>query len=111
MLRGELYLVQRWNSLDPRKQRAFVVASAQPLIDSGFSSVICAPLYSNWHGLSTQVPVGIDEGLKHDSCIYCDELISIPKKLLTRYVGHLPAEKITDLNRALAAALDLEIKE
>src|ERR1039457_6600023 len=111
MLRGELYLVQRWDPLDPRKQRAIVVVSSQPLIDSDSSSVICAPVYTNRHGLSTQVPVGIDEGLKHDSCIYCDALVSFSKRLLTRYVGHLTAEKLKEVDRALAAALDLEINE
>ena len=29
---------------------------------------------SAFEGLSTQVPVGVDEGLKHDSSIHCDEL-------------------------------------
>lgn len=111
MLRGEIYLVQRPNSLDPRKQRAFVVVSGQPLIDSGFSSVICAPVYSNRSGLITQVPVGIEEGLKHDSCILCDELVSMPKRFLRHYLGSLSEEKIGELNRALAAALDLELKD
>ena len=36
-------------------------------------------VYSAHDGLSTQVLIGIDEGLKHDSSIHCDELISLPK--------------------------------
>ena len=55
----------------------------------------------------SQVPVGVDEGLKHDSAIHYDELVSLPKTALTDYIGMLPAEKIANLNRALAAALEI----
>lgn len=83
------------------------MVSRQVLIDSKFSTVICAPIYSAYHGLSTQVPVGVDHGLKHDSSIHCDELVSLSKSVLTDYLGSLPYEKISDLDHALRAALDL----
>ena len=92
---------------DPKKSRVFVVVSRQVLIDSRFSTVVCAPIYSVHDGLSTQVLVGIDEGLKHDSSIHCDELISIPKSALTNFVGKLSPQKIEALNRALRIALDI----
>jgi hypothetical protein len=57
------------------------------------------------NGLSTQVAVGIDEGLKQDSSIHCDELVSLPKSSLTDYIGSLPHQRITQLNRALRIAL------
>ncbi|MEI6388361.1 MAG: type II toxin-antitoxin system PemK/MazF family toxin [Spirochaetota bacterium] len=50
----------------------------------------------------------VSEGLKHDSSIHCDELVSIPKSMLTDYLGHLSDEKIDQLNHALRIALDLE---
>ena len=86
MKRGELYLVHHPSSSDPKKQRVFVIVSRQLLLDSSFSSAICAPVYSRRDGLHTQVNVGIDEGLKHDSSIHCDELVSLSKSLLTHYV-------------------------
>jgi mRNA interferase MazF len=48
--------------------------------------------------------VGVEEGLKHTSCIACDELVSLPKNMLTNYVGKLAAEKINELNKALCIA-------
>lgn len=45
--------------------------------------MICAPVYTAYDGLATQIPVGTDEGLKHDSSIHCDELVSLPKSVLT----------------------------
>jgi len=105
--RGELYRVKRPSSRDPKKFRVFVIVSRQILIDSQFSTVICAPIYTAYDGLSTQVAVGIDEGLKHDSSIYCDELISLPKSMLTNYIGELSFEKLNLLGKALKIALQL----
>ena len=107
MRRGELYRVTRPSSRDPKKFRVFVIVSRQILIDSKFSTVICAPVYTAYEGLSTQVPVGIDEGLKHDSGIYCDELISLRKSMLTNYIGRLPPHKLQLLENALKIALQL----
>jgi mRNA interferase MazF len=107
MRRGELYRVKRPSSRDPKKSRVFVIVSRQILIDSRFSTVICAPVYTTYTGLSTQVAVGIDEGLKHDSSIQCDELVSLPKYMLTDYVGNLPYEKLNHLERALKIALQI----
>lgn len=108
MKRGELYLVRKPGLRDPRKQRVFVVVSRQALIDSRFSSLICAPVYSQHDGLSTQVLVGPEEGLKKESSIHCDELVSLTKAALTHYVGSLRAEATRQLDRALVVALSLD---
>jgi mRNA interferase MazF len=107
MLRGELYLVRKPGSRDPKKQRVFALVSRQLVIDSKFSTVICAPVYSRHDGLSTQIKLGPEHGLKHESSIHCDELVSLPKTMLTRYVGRLDATTMQQLDRALATALDL----
>ena len=107
MRRGELYLVQHPSSRDPRRQRVFVIVSRQVLVESTFSSVVCAPVYTRRDGLHTQVDVGVDEGLKHDSSVHCDELMSLPKGSLTNFVGSLSPAKLALLDRALAFALGL----
>jgi mRNA interferase MazF len=108
MKRGELYRVYKASSQDPRRSRVFVVVSRQTSLDSRFSTAICAPIYSSCDGLSTQVLVGIDEGLKHDSSIHCDELISMPKSSLTHFIGTLPPPRMEALDRALAIAVGLD---
>ncbi len=108
MQRGEIYLVRKPGPPDPRRQRAFVIVSRQVLIDSKFSTLVCAPVYSRYDGLSTQVPVGIAEGLKHESSVHCDELVSLPKAALTRFVGSLDPATLHKLDRALLVALALE---
>jgi mRNA interferase MazF len=107
MRRGELYRVSQPPGTDPRKFRVFVIVSRQQSIDSRFSTVICAPIYSQHDGLASQVLVGIDEGLTHDSSIHCDELVSLPKPRLTSFVGMLSPRKINELNQALRVALDI----
>jgi mRNA interferase MazF len=105
--RGELYRVPHPSGRDPKRQRVFVIVSRQILIDSRFSTVVCAPVYSAYDGLATQVLIGHDEGLKHESSIHCDELVSLPKPALTNFVGTLSPQKIVALNRALCVALDV----
>lgn len=107
MKRGEIYQVAKPPGNDPKQYRYFVVVSRDALITSKFSTVICAPIYTMHDGLSTQVPVGIREGLKHDSSIHCDALMSLPKSILTHYVGYLSASKRHALKEALVAALSL----
>ncbi len=77
-------------------------------IESKFATVICAPVYTAYDGLSTQVAVGTAEGLKHDSSIHCDELVSISKSLLTDYVGRLGPTKLRELDDSLAIAVGLK---
>jgi mRNA interferase MazF len=106
--RGELYRVYKPGG-DPKSHRTFVVVSRQVLIDSKFSTVICAPVFSSGQGLSTQVPIGPEEGLKHASWIMCDNLVSLRKTDLTNYIGSLSRAKIGNLNNALQMALDLSL--
>ena len=109
MKRGEIYRVTKPPGNDPQQFRFFVVVSRSALIESRFSTVICAPIYTMHDELSTQVAVGVDEGLSHDSSIHCDALMSLPKSILTNYVSNLPASKLQALNKALLIALDLDL--
>jgi mRNA interferase MazF len=108
MLRGQLYRVAKPGG-DPKSSRVFVVVSRQALLDSRFTTAICAPVFTSGQGLSTQVAVGPEEGLKHASWIMCDNLVSLRKSDLTNFVGTLPTAKLAELNRALRMALDLRI--
>ncbi len=109
MRRGDLYRVARPGGADPKAFRVFAVVGRQAVIDSRFSTVVCVPVYSARHGLSSQVGVGVDEGLKHDSALHCDELVSLPKARLTAFVGRLSPAKIRALDQALVAALDIDV--
>jgi len=108
MKRGDLYRVYKGSKNDPKDYRVFLVVSRKLLIKSNFSTVICAPVYTNYRNIPTQIVIGVNEGLKHDSAVYCDDLTSIPKSMLTDYIGTLSDTKMEEVNSALRIALDVE---
>jgi mRNA interferase MazF len=55
--------------------------------------------------------VNIAEGLKHESAIQCDGLMSLEKSRLTDYVGDLASDKLRELDSALLIALGLPNRE
>jgi|SRR5579863_5709127 mRNA interferase MazF len=107
MKRGDVYRTHKPDD-DPKRHRICVVVSRQVLIDSTFSTVICAPVFSSGERISTQVAVGANEGMKHESWIICDNLRSVPKTHLTQFLGSLPPSKLAELDEALKVALALE---
>lgn len=107
MRRGEIYRVHKPEG-DPKRYRSFVIVSRQALIDSAYATVVCAPVFTNGSGVSTQVAVGPNEGLKNDSWVVCDNLRSLYKADLTQFVGSLSWSKLAELDNALRVALALD---
>ncbi len=105
--RGELYLVSPPEGDDPRRSRPVVVVSRQTLCDSKADKVVCAPVNTNADGRSTEVGVGVAEGLKHSSVINCDQLVLVRKSALTNYLGALSVKTTAAVNAALKIALGL----
>jgi mRNA interferase MazF len=108
MRRGELYRLHNPPN-DPKRYRVFVIVSRQSIIDTRFSTLVCAPVFSEGQGLSTQVRVSIEEGLKHESWIQCDGITTIPRTELRNFVGSLSRAKLAELDTALRMALDLPL--
>jgi mRNA interferase MazF len=106
--RGEIY-----RTADRAPERGgkpgFYVIVSRPFIaeNDDVSTVICAPVYSQVLGLSTEVVVGPEEGLPRVSSVRCDFLALMFKSRLTGFVASLPPRKRAELDRALAVALDL----
>ena len=107
MKRGDIYRAHKPEG-DPKRHRLCVVVSRQALVDSSYSTVICAPMFTHGEGISTQVAVGVNEGLKHESWIVCDNLRSLRKTDLTQFVGSLSYSKLAELDEALKVALALD---
>lgn len=107
MRRGDIYRTHKPDG-DPKRDRICVVVSRQALINSSFSTVVCAPVFTDGEGLSTQVAVGVEEGLKHESWIMCDNLRSLRKTELTQFLGSLSYAKLAELDQALKVALALD---
>jgi mRNA interferase MazF len=106
--RGEIYRVRQPQHGDPKKSRCFAVVSRQDLLDSKANRVLCAPINTSGVGLSTEVQLGVDEGLKHDSVINCDQITRLEKSMLTDYIGALSPAKLKELRSALVVAFDID---
>ena len=106
--RGEIYRVRQPQHGDPKKSRCFAVVSRQDLLDSKANRVLCAPINTSNVGLSTKVQVRVDEGLKHDSIINCDQITRLEKSMLTDYIGALSSAKRKQLRTALVVAFDID---
>ncbi len=108
MKRGEIYRTKESVPERGGKPGFYVVVSrAFIAANDDVGTVICAPVYSNVLGLSTEVIVGPDEGLPKTCSIRCDFLTLIFKSKLTGYVSRLAGTRLGELNRALAQVLEI----
>ena len=99
--RGE---IRRYRSKVPDKLRPVLVLSRQEVIGL-LHTVMIAPVTSTVRGAPGEVPVGVSEGLKHDSAVNLDHVQTVEKARLTGYMGHLRADKMRDVCKALAVAV------
>ena len=98
--RGEIWL---YDFNPPNKRRPVVVLTRQEVIPL-LHTVMVAPVTSTIRGAPSEVFVGIDEGLKHDSALNLDHVQTVEKSRLRRYVGSLHPAKMREVCRALAIA-------
>jgi mRNA interferase MazF len=106
--RGEIYRTRDRIPERGGKPGFYVVVSRAFVAENDdVSTVVCAPVYSQVLGLTSEVVLGPDDGLPRISAVRCDFLTLMFKDRLTQFVSTLSAGKVRDLNRALAVALDL----
>ena len=108
MKRGEIYRTQEKVPERGYKPGFYVVVSRNFIAhNEDISTVVCAPVYSERLGLKSEVELGPEAGLPHDSAIRCDFLALMFKRKLTHFAGMLSAAKLKELNQALRYALEL----
>jgi len=98
--RGEIWL---YTFASPDKRRPVLVLSRQRAIDL-LRTVLVAPITSTSHGAPSEILVGIEEGLKHDSAINLDQIQTVDQKRLHHFVGTVGSEKMTAVCQALLIA-------
>ena len=110
MTRGEIYRTAERRPERGGKPGFYVVVSRAFIAENeNVSTVICAPVYSELLGLTTEVVLGSEEGLPRNCAARCDFLALLFKRKLTTFVGSLSPKKAVELDRALALALDLPV--
>ena len=108
MHRGEIYLLAPPpDRSGPKRRCACVVVSREALCQSRFNKVVVAAIHSEPDGLSTEVLLDVDDGMKWPCAIKADQLFLIEKAKLTNFVATLAPARIRQLDEALVIALDL----
>ncbi len=102
--RGEIWLLEFGR---PDKRRPVLILSRQALIES-LHTVNVAAITSTLRGSPTEVALGIDEGLKQESCANLCNLFTVPRSRLRHFVGSVKPERMREVCRALAIATGCE---
>lgn len=102
--RGEIW---RYRFKAPDKLRPVVVLS-RPEVIGLLHTVMVAPVTSTVRGAPSEVPVGVPEGLKHESAVNLDHVQTVEKTRLVGYVGSLDSETMRAVCRALSVAVGCE---
>lgn len=84
-----------------------VLVLTREVVRPHLNRVSVAPITSTIRGLSTEVPVGANNGLDHDSVVNCDNIVTVPKAALGRHLGYLFDAQEPALADAIRAAFDL----
>ncbi|KAA1415925.1 type II toxin-antitoxin system PemK/MazF family toxin [Nocardioides humilatus] len=90
------------------KARPVLVLTREP-VRAAMRRVTVAPITSTAKGLSTEVAVGVANGLEQPSVVSCDNIITIDKAALGRHVGFLFEHQEADLAGAIASAFALRV--
>ena len=88
------------------KVRPAVVLTREVILPR-LTNVTLAPITSTIRGISTEVPVGPENGIEHESVISCDNIQTVPQSLVMRHLGHLSPEQEAALTEAILVAFDL----
>lgn len=95
--RGEVWLA------DLDKIRPLIVLTRDPM-GALLNSVIGAPVTSNVRGISTEVTVGPEDGVRIPSVANLDNLQLVGRTRLVRRIGRATPQTMDELCRALANA-------
>ena len=89
------------------KLRPALILTRQPAHHL-LTSLTVAPITSTIRGIATEVPVGIRNGLDHDSVISCDNITTVPRTAVGDTIGLLFDDQEPALARAISDAFDLD---
>ena len=99
--RGEVWLA------DLDKARPVIVLTRDPM-GRLLNSVIVAPVTSAVRGVSTEVPVGPADGIRHPSVANLDNVQLLARERLRRRIGRAQPATLDALCTALSIAVDCD---
>lgn len=84
-----------------------VLILTREVVRHHLTTVTVAPITTTIRGISTEVLVGLTNGLDAPSAISCDNVTTIPKDAVGQQIGLLLDHQEDDLSEAIRAGFDL----
>ena len=105
MNRGDI----RWYTFSaPDKRRPVLILTRNSAI-AFLTNVTVAPLTTTVRDIPSEVVIGQDDGVPRTCAINVDNIQTVPKRNLGGLIAALSGERISEVDRALAFALDLNL--
>jgi mRNA interferase MazF len=98
--RGEIWL---YRFASPDKRRPVLVLSRDEVIPL-IRTVMVVPITSAIRGAPSEVVMGSDEGLKRPCAANLDQVHTVARERLERYIGTVAPARMREVCRALAIA-------
>lgn len=104
MRRGEIRYADAGGAFG---RRPVLIVTATEIIPV-LNAVTCVPVTTSIRGIPTRIALGPNEGLREPNEGVCDSLMTLPKSQIdTIPTGFLNEDRIGELDRAIARALDI----
>lgn len=71
------------------------------------TSVTVVPVTGTIRGHRAELPLGTKDGLSKECVANCDTLMTVSKKRLSKFRGHLDGDAVFELGQRIVFALDL----
>jgi mRNA interferase MazF len=98
--RGEVWL---YRFAHPDKRRPVVILGRTDAL-AAMNTALVAPVTSTIRDVPSQVPLGVDDGMKRPCAVSLDHVQTVRQSDLQRYVTTLRPEVMTAVCRALGVA-------
>ncbi|MFW6178477.1 MAG: type II toxin-antitoxin system PemK/MazF family toxin [Desulfohalobiaceae bacterium] len=103
MKRGEV----RWYKFHrPDKKRPVLILTRDSIIDY-LGEVTIAPITSTIRDIPSEVFLSKGDGMPKDCAVNCDHLQTVSKGKIGALIVTLPAQKMSDVGRAVSFALNI----
>jgi mRNA interferase MazF len=103
--RGEIRL---FRFPKPDTQRPVVILTRESILDR-LARVTVAPITATVRGVASEVPLGIEDGMKGACAINLHNVVTVPKAGLGRRVAQLDERRLEQLCAAIAYALGCRV--
>jgi mRNA interferase MazF len=104
MRRGEIW----WTELEKPSGRRPVVLLSRNEAYTVRSLVVVAPVTTRIRHISSEVSLGIDDGMPQECVVNLDTITTIPKDCLQTCLAILSTKKLKEVETAIRFALGLE---